>query len=225
MIVTYIIAAIVCFSIMFCLVIDTSGWWIRAFSDGSNMGTFVSKTNIYTYSGRLFSFTYMSFLSFYIESGANTFEVSKIIFVSLVGGAAAHGILLNRYDYSQNFLKFIAKTIKLDIGRNKLSQQPLDYGWKIKYAAASATAIFCLGMSAPYILASMFPNFRLTLSSVGQILNAVGMLFILLLVDQLLYKSWDRGELAAAVSYYNTGRIMGVIVAAMFVFVIMCLEY
>ena len=111
MIVTYIIAAIVCFSIMFCLVIDTSGWWIRAFSDGSNMGAFVSKTNIYTYSGRLFSFTYMSFLSFYIESGANTFEVSKIIFVSLVGGAAAHGILLNRYDYSQNFLKFIAKTI------------------------------------------------------------------------------------------------------------------
>jgi hypothetical protein len=215
-----IIPFAVCGSIALCLLIDSSGWWLRTFSDGSNIGHYVSRTNLYTYSGRLFSFLYMSLLSLYIEFGASAQDVCLIIIISLLTGAAAHKILLNRSTTSSRVLQMIARVMKLDVSLDQAHDLELAYGPKLKWTAAAATTIFCMGMSAPYILASLFPDFRLTLASVGQILNAAGMMFILFFVDYLMYKSWDNKELNTAINYYNAGRIYGVLFAAMLISVL-----
>jgi hypothetical protein len=214
------IPVIVTISISLCLLIDTSGWWIRAFSDGTNMGKFVSKTNLYTYSGRLFSFIYMSLLALYIESGATTRLVCAAIVASLLVGAVAHLLLLNRSHLSQKLLRGVGRLLKLEIGPELSAFQPLPYGVKLRWTAAAATTIFCLGMSAPYILASMFPDYRLTLASTGQILNAMGMMFILFFVDYLMYSAWDASELPSAVFYYSSGRLIGILGAALIVFML-----
>jgi hypothetical protein len=212
----------VCASIALCLLIDTSGWWLRTFSDGSNIGHFVSRTNLYTYSGRLFSFLYMSLLSLYIEIGANTSDVCVIVLTSFMSGAAAHKLFLNRGRFSQKLIYQIARLMRLDVSGviHVEGQITPSYGEKLRWTTAASTMIFCLGMSAPYILASLFPQFRLTLASVGQILNAVGMMFILFFVDFLMYKSWDNRELSSAISFYNSGRIIGILCAAGVVLII-----
>jgi hypothetical protein len=215
--ITTILSVAVCTSISMCLLIDTSGWWLRTLSDGTNIGHFVSRTNLYTYSGRLFSFLYMSLLSLFIEFGANTQGVCEIVITSFLVGAVAHSCFLNRTALSQKMLHRIARIMKLNIFVTDSERKLLTYGPKLRLTTAVSTMIFCLGMTAPYILASLFPEFRLTLASVGQILNAAGMMFILFFVDFLMYKSWDSNELNDAIQYYNGGRIIGILTAALIV--------
>jgi hypothetical protein len=209
-----ILPYILCASIALNLLIDSSGWWLRAFSDGSNIGHFVARTNLYTYSGRLFSFFYMFLLSIFIEFGATALEVCGLIVVSFVVGGLAHKIFLNRSTPSQYILQKLANIMRLEVTPVPVNFVGVSYGPKLLITTAAATTIFCLGMSAPYILASLFPAFRLTLASVGQILNAAGMMFILFFVDQIMYKSWDNRELGSAIEYYNNGRFIGTMSAA-----------
>jgi hypothetical protein len=217
---------ILCVSIALNLLIDSSGWWLRTFSDGSNIGHFVARTNLYTYSGRLFSFFYMFLLSLFIEFGATSLEVCELIIISFVVGGIAHKILLNRSAASQYGLHKLANMMRLELNPVPVELVEVSYGHKLLLTTAAATTIFCLGMSAPYILASLFPTFRLTLASVGQILNAAGMMFILFFVDQLMYKSWDNRELGSAIEYYNNGRFIGTMCAAGFVSVLyLALKY
>jgi hypothetical protein len=97
----------------------------------------------------------------------------------------------------------------------KLNEQiAINYGNKLLLSTTVSTTLFCLGMSAPYILASLFRSYRLTLASTGQILNAIGMIFILLFVDLLMFKSWDDKELQHAIKYYSRGRVLGILLAA-----------
>jgi hypothetical protein len=209
-----LLSIVICLATSICLIIDTSGWWLRSFSNGNNMGVFVSRTNIYTYSARLFSFLYMSLLSFKIELGADLQDISALVTASFILGAVAHKMTLNASHLSSRGLGALARLMKLDSLDRAPRRAQLPYGAKLRATTAAATTVFCLGMSAPYMLAAALPDFRLTLASTGQILNAVGMIFILFFVDQMLYKSWDADELGSAVYYYTDGRILGIIFAA-----------
>ena len=80
---------------------------------------------------------------------------------------------------------------------------------KVMIITAASSSIFSLGLAVPYILASTYPDYRLTLASLGQAVNAVGTLLLLFFVDQILFKSIDDGTIRYKVVRYTVGRSLG----------------
>lgn len=80
---------------------------------------------------------------------------------------------------------------------------------KVLMITAASSSIFSLGLAVPYILASTYPDYRLTLASLGQVVNAVGTLLLLLFVDQILFQSIDDGTIRFKVIRYTIGRSLG----------------
>lgn len=199
------------FCISMCILVDTSTWWIRALSASGNMGRSVSRTNIYSYSGRFFAFTYMTSLSLLVDTGSTTREICMIVGTSLLIAVALHMLLLNRSRFSQSLLLRISRVLSLDGEALEAgAETAIPYARTISRSTAAASFFLCMALGAPYVLASLVPDFRLTIANIGQILNSIAMIFILFYVDQSLYRAWDENRLEAAVRSYNTGRLAGI---------------
>lgn len=178
------------------------------------MGLYISRTNIYSYTGRFFAFTYMTCLSILVDTGSTPVSICLIIGSSLIVATSLHLFLLNRSQYSRRILSSIARMLSLGAVIPDVSGDiALPYARTISRSTAAASFLLCMALGAPYVLASLVPEYRLTIANVGQILNSIAMIFILFYVDQNLYKSWDEKKLHVAVQSYNTGRIVGISLA------------
>lgn len=189
--------------------VDSSTWWLRALSDGSRMGQFIGRTNIYNYFGRSFAFVYTGCLSFLVDTGHATQYVALFIGITFLAGAMSQRILLNRGRASQSLLMFIAHTIRLSPQPLAETNEALPQGRALFLITSSSTFLLSLALSLPYIVASIFPEFRLTISSTSQVLNSLGTILVLTFVDQMLFALWDKSGLAASLPYFMRGRITG----------------
>jgi hypothetical protein len=77
-----------------------------------------------------------------------------------------------------------------------------------------ATSILIFGVTSPYILASIMPEFRMTIATLGQVINAVGTVILLFKVEPLLYRRMDKNDLHVHVFSYIRGRCFGLMLAA-----------
>lgn len=75
-----------------------------------------------------------------------------------------------------------------------------------------------MGISIPYIVASIFPEYRMTFNNLGQIINSVGMLLVLVFIDNQMYKDWDRGIIVNSNEHYTGSRTFGLMVSAIIYF-------
>jgi hypothetical protein len=197
--------------------IETSSWWIKSLYDNKNIGSVVSRTNIYLYGGRIFALLFTTALSYLVDSGFNIAYISFTISVSFIFSSITHILFLNNSILSKKIIIFLASLSRLDkpsvlkISKNyKITNQIPLFSLTILSAV-----VFSFGLGIPYLTASMFPEYRMMISNMGQILNVAGTLIILFFVDQKLYLEMDSGNLKGIVHIYSSARSVGFFISGL----------
>jgi len=73
-----------------------------------------------------------------------------------------------------------------------------------------------IALFLPFLLANEFLNYRLTMNSFGQILNIIGTILLLLMLDPILYRKMDQGNLTDVLKPYILGRLMAFLIAVIY---------
>lgn len=213
-----ICAAIV--SLTLALLIETLSWWIRGKAPQDMFGKFVSRSNIFLYSGRLFALIFTSIIAFSIETGNGLEDVMHDLALAFSIAAIFHIFLLLPHFEQGRCIRLTLSVMRLPNVVKPLIRVPVSQRTYIIWATALASMIFAFGNGAPLILATIFPQFRLSISGLGQIINAAGTFLVLFIVDQILFKSMDKGELIFAVRTYTFGRTVGLALSAIIFFIV-----
>lgn len=207
------VLAIVCAT-----VVETSSWWVKGCCPPGAIGLFVSRSNIYLYFGRFFTLGFNVLLAFSIERDASESDIAWTLGFGFLASAAVHLVLLRGGRATQWMLSGLNRALFLPNWQNvhplpamllpsEVSSKPLLWG------TMAATLAFSLGASLPLLLAVAIPEYRMSLSYIGQIVNAMGTLALLFLVDQSLFKALDKGSLVAVLPYYGAGRSIAFAIA------------
>lgn len=201
------LAAIMALSLSF--LIETSSWSVRALSDGNKIGEYISRTNIYLYGGRFFSLIFMSSVSLLIDKSVSTKWIVLIAGASFLLAGLLHFAIFGAKKIEYVLSVRISKLLSLDVTKKLDCTKEAILDKRLFYFSLVATFCFSVGLSVPYILASVFPNYRMTISSLGQIINSLGTVLILFLIDKMLYRAMDKGELDLHIHSYSFGRTCG----------------
>ena len=196
------------------LLAETTSWTLRAMSTRSNSGFFNARANIYLYAGRFFALLFMMILSLIVDKGADLHRVLNFVAI-----AVSFATLIQcAYWYSELFFQAINRliiflflrkntSIKILINRGKVDHRLFFNSWV-------ATSILVFGVTSPYILASIYPDIRMSISTIGQLINAFGTVILLFKVEPLLYKRMDKSDLHIYVFSYIKGRCFGLLFAS-----------
>jgi hypothetical protein len=183
-------------------------------STKSNHGFFNARAGIYVYGGRFFALLFMTVLSLLVDKGSNLQDV--MIFISISVSLAA--IIQLLYWNSSTFFKCVNRVIIFLLLKKMPYVIPLKTHNKVDNTlflnSWIATSILVFGVTSPYILACIMPEIRMTIATLGQVINAVGTVILLFKVEPLLYRRMDKNDLHVHVFSYIKGRCFGLMLAA-----------
>lgn len=207
------VLAIICAS-----VVETSSWWVKGCCPPGAIGLFVSRSNIYLYFGRFFTLGFNVLLAFSIERGASESDVAWTLGLGFLASAGVHLILLRGGRPTQWLLSMLNRALFLPNWQNvhplPQAPRPSDLTTRpLLWGTLAATLAFSLGASLPLLLAVAIPEYRMSLSYIGQVVNAMGTLALLFLVDQKLFKALDGGTLVTVLPFYGAGRAIAFAIA------------
>lgn len=197
------------------LVIETTSWSIKAYSKPEFKGIFVAKTNIYLYGARLFLLLYTVGLSYLVDSKMNIYDITFLVSISYLFSALLHGCILNN-KFHIKVCEFFMKIIRIQQHSRRADSNIRIFSNSLALKTAASSFFFTISMAAPYISASLFPDFRMTFSAVGQIINSFGTIILLFFVDPVLYKLMDSNNLMESLYGYYVGRIFGFTLGGIF---------
>lgn len=207
----YILLLIASFGFSISLLVETSAWVLRSMSTKSNHGLFNSRANVYLYGGRFFALLFMMILSLIVDKEPDFHQV--LLFIATAVSLAA--IIQLLYWNSKKFFDLINTIIIFLLLKNIRYINPLKIQNKLEntifFNSWVATSILVFGVTSPYILASFMPEFRMTISTFGQIINAIGTVILLFKVEPLLYQRMDKNDLHIHVFSYIKGRCFGLL--------------
>jgi hypothetical protein len=186
--------------------VESSSWWIKSACSPGAIGLYVSRSNIYLYFGRFFALAYNALIAFGIENGASARNVAGTLAIGFAGTTVAHLLLLRGNSVTQVTVKVMARALFLPKPLPRTGGHSINSEMHIIVATAIASLCFAVGISLPLLLAVFVPQYRMSLSYVGQTVNAAGTIMLLFMVDQRLFRSLDAGTLAEALPSYNRGR-------------------
>lgn len=205
----------------FIFLIETFVWYIRSMSEPSYRSKVISTSNIIMYITRVFLVCYQIIINFQIESGGDVRQVVLSGLIAMVFAALANLLIFTRGSFLQFSWNFFYKTfIRLRlISSNEYCQNVHLLSNEIKFNSITFASLFStisllLVYILPQIFATIFFDYRLTLSSVGQVISFAGMIITLFILDPQLFKMQDAGEIKVGFSYYLHGRILGLSAAA-----------
>jgi hypothetical protein len=162
------------------------------------------------YFGRFFTLAFNVLLAFAIERGASGEAIALTLGVGFLASALVHVLLLRGGRPTQWLVSMLNRALLLPNWQNVHplpgELKPVPLSPHLFWGTMASTLAFSLGASLPLLLAVAFPDYRMSLSYIGQIVNALGTLALLFLVDQSLFKALDRGSLVTALPSYGTGR-------------------
>ncbi len=207
----WIIPIVIALSLAASLFVETSSWWIRALSSQGKIGHFISRANIYLYGGRFFALIFSVLLAMKIEDSTPPQSIANLLGASFVFAALFQMATLNASRVTFWILSLLTWVLWLprDSVRLFMEAERTAKDTSLTIATAVSAFFFGLGLGMPLLLASIFPENRLVISNVGQLINSAGMILILFFVDQRLYLSFDNGRLPAMVFHYTHGRALG----------------
>lgn len=208
------LGVVVALTLSISLLVETSSWSIRVYAAEGSIGTYIARTNMYLYGGRLFAVLTQVVIGFLVDQGANPFVVLKIFLGSFAAASISHGLIFGR--------KKARLAIEFSLLRLMRFDEPSTFspfeGLKDRnlFLATTASAtIFSLALMAPLVLASVFPDYRLTLNNAGSLINLLGMLVLLGYLDPLMYRALDEGSISDKIDSYLWGRAAGFLICAM----------
>jgi hypothetical protein len=204
------------------MIIDSTAWHIRALSRIEERGLFISRTNIFLYGGRFFSLLYMTSLSYLVDIRSTAKEIILISAVGFFFSSLANHMVLGLRGVRKRFVETAAWALRLphrdhDIGVAHFRIFSRDSLKSPLFVLSSlATFVFSMGISIPYVVASIFPEYRMTFNNLGQIINSLGMLLVLLVIDNRMYRDWDHGTILQSNEIYTSSRTCGLMMASLF---------
>lgn len=207
------------------MIVDSTAWHIRALARSEERGAFISKTNIFLYGGRFFSLVYMTSLAYLVDIGGTAVEIILVSAGGFFIASVANHLVLGIRHVRKKFVLVVASILRLP--RRPCDISGADFRICSREALKSrlfifssvATFVFSMGISIPYIVASIFPEYRMTFNNLGQIINSVGMLLVLVFIDNQMYKDWDRGIIVNSNEHYTGSRTFGLMVSAIIYFI------
>ncbi|KAB2911169.1 MAG: DUF2837 family protein, partial [Dechloromonas sp.] len=84
-----------------------------------------------------------------------------------------------------------------------------DFTSRLFFMTLFTSVIFSLSLTAPILGAILVPEFRLSISYIGQVINFFGTIVVLFFVDQILFRAIDHQEVNDVIMSYVTGRLVG----------------
>jgi hypothetical protein len=173
------------------------------------------------YITRVFLVCYQIIINYQIESGGDVREIIISGLVAMVFAVLANLLIFTRSSilkFSWNIYYKTFTQLKL-VNHNEYCSDVHLLSAKINFNSITFASIFStisllLVYIMPQIFATIFFDYRLTLSSVGQVISFAGMVITLFILDPQLFKMQDDGEIKVGFSYYLHGRILGLTVAA-----------
>lgn len=200
-----------CGFIGICLFVETSSWVIRSFASRVSeeaSGRFISRTNIYLYGGRLFSLLFSVCASFMVDKGSSASNITVFVAASIFFAALLHLLLIFENKIPFKIAGFLGLPVSTSREFFKLNNI------KLFCNTAFSAIFFTFAMALPYAMGSLFSEMRMTISNIGQLINSLGTLLLLFIVDPILYGAMDRKELDKMVASYVFGRFFGFLVGA-----------
>jgi hypothetical protein len=218
-----IFAILVTLSLAISLLIETSSWCVRAYSGSGNLGSYISKTNIYLYGGRFFALLTQVVIGYLVDVGSSLKATLLIFLVGILGATLVHFLVLARKSFRIPFESILLKLMRLKASK----EVPMSYIFdkRIFIATTLVSTFFALALMAPLVLASAFPEYRLTLNNSGSLINFFGMLLLLAYLDPMMYKALDDGTFGEKVESYIWGRILGFAICASLLAVVLLSLY
>jgi hypothetical protein len=217
----FIIAAI---SYAISIFIDVFSYHLKLnIHDNNNVRYLFSLINIFQFSARAFVLIYIPIMAYYTE----TVKDKNIVWeITLLSHLFVVVILLSLYSnkFSQALSINIIKILNIIFGKSKKISlkkleeiKPRETNIIIKskfnrFYFASFTFIsgfmFSYSITFLYYLSFSYPQKALTLTSYSQILNMIGVLLLVLLIDPRIMSSIDKGEGSEEIKLLTTSRIL-----------------
>lgn len=195
-------------SLIIGLLMETTSWSLRSYARMEYRGAIISKTNIYLYGARLFILFYMTGLAFVVDEKEAVFNLMILVSFSYILSAIIHFALLNNNLHGK-MCKIFLKVLYVNELMLKKQNKTKRYSISLLMNTAFSAFVFSLAMIAPYFCASLYPDYRMTFSAIGQIINSIGTVFLLFFVDPILYEHMDNNRLMENLHSYYAGRIFG----------------
>lgn len=198
-----------CFSLT--LIIETSSWCLRARAEVTNQGLYNSRVNIYLYTARFFYLVFMVLMAWAVDRGATHHQILGVVSAAAGLGLIAHLI----YVFSGTVSRFADRRILAILVPEVAKRNDVALRFQIGHAlfgwSAFAAFFLMMGVTLPFVVASVYPESRMMISSLGQAVNAVGTVIVLFKVDSAMYQSMDTGRLPRLVGYFVAGRIVALV--------------
>lgn len=211
-----VLCATLAVSLAISSIIETSSWNVRSLAEQENTGFFIARTNLYLYGGRFFLLIFSGGMAYLVEVNSVTAEIANIIFLSYMLVVVTHALMINK-TINEWIKKGCARLLKLPY---KFQKKEVVRDQKLLGLVIISAGFFTCAVAAPFLLATKIPDFRMTISTVGQFLNSIGTLILLVFVDPILYKLMDKGRLSTAISSYIQGRMYGFLAGGIIVLVL-----
>lgn len=213
----YLIAA---FSYSISIFIDVFSYHLKVYiSDNKNLRYIFSLINIFQFSARAFMLIYMPIMAYFTETIKDKHLVWNATLLSHFFVVLIISPLLYR-DFSVNLCLKIIRMLNRIFGKHKnlnftntLKNEMLIKENKTNkiyfvFLTYSSGFIFSFSMTFLYYLTFYFPTKALTLSSYSQVINMIGMLILVLLIDPKIMSSIDSGGGEEEIRLLTKSRIL-----------------
>lgn len=201
--------------------VESFVWFIRSMSAAEYRSKSISTSNIIMYITRVMLVGYQILINYKIETGGGISEVIMSGVVAMLVALLSHALIFGNHTVLQTCwaaFKRVSMAFRI-IHKDELSEVVYVPQWRsganmIVLASLLSTVSLLLVYTLPQIFATLFYDYRLTLSSVGQVISFAGMLITLFVLDPRLFKMHDTGEIKTGFAQYLSGRMWGFFVSA-----------
>ncbi len=214
------ISLLIALSLAVSFLIETSSWCARSYADPGNIGSFIARTNIYLYGGRFFAIATQVLIGYLVDSGAVPSDTLGIFLFGFLLTIATHMLFLGKRSLRKRLEYLLLKLMRLHVSASPSTSTSTSTSFgrvinkRLFIATTLVSTFFALALMAPLVLASAFPEYRLTLNNSGSLINFFGMLLLLAYLDPMMYKALDDGTFGEKVESYIWGRIAGFAICA-----------
>jgi len=210
---TYWLTAVATCCFAMSLFIETSSWSMRAHAKVQSQGLFNARCNIYLYSARMFYLIFMGFMAWTVDSGWSALHVQGVLAAAVSFALFLHSIYAYKRRLRAKWDCFLLRIFNLDTKPDTCSaRECATFGMNVqRWTTIAATVLMC-GVTLPFFVASLVPQYRMMIGTLAQSINALGTLVLLIRVDAYLYRSMDKEQLPDIVTYYIKGRLLALLV-------------
>ena len=209
--------------------VESFVWFIRSMSEAEYRSKSISTSNIIMYVTRVMLIGYQILLNYKIETGGGIEEVILSGMIAMLVALLCHGLIFCRAGalrFTWDVFKWFALTFRL-IRPGELCDDVYTSSWRFRpgvvmLASLGSTITLLFVYTLPQVFATIFYDYRLTLSSVGQVISFFGMLITLFVLDPRLFRMHDTGEIRTGFNQYLNGRLWGLVSAGLLLSVAYC---